>query len=227
MSGRLQELMVVFDRERQAFMTYLGVPWEPLGEEIRAAQQAVQEAGAAQGLRLDGPAEMQKPIAGPHAMLFFQWGYRLGILETFLSEEPLSEREQMIMAAAITAVPGWDASGWWQGNHRLPLLASDAPLPFTTYVLLPAVACPARHPPAVLAAGRCLNCAEAVKRFGLWPTRCQDCHSDRDEALELVERQGYICPVCLPMLQERVGQPRQVSEPPADAPGAQDPGAEA
>lgn len=208
MSRRLQELMIVFDRERQTFTPYLGVPWEPLGEEITAAQRAAEEAGVAQGLRLEGPAEISKPIAGPHAILFFQWGYEHGLIECFLSEGPLTAQEQAIVAAAIAAVPDWEASVWWQGNTRLPLLETDKPQPFTVYAPLPAVACPARHPPTVLAAGRCDHCAEAVGRYGVWPTRCAVCQCDRSRALALMEQQGYICPICLPMQQDRVGQAR-------------------
>lgn len=219
MSGRLQEVWITFDREHQLLMTYLGVPWEPLGEEIKDAQRAVKEAGEAQGLRLEGPVEISKPLAGPHAILFFRWGYP-GTIDTFLSEEPLTPGEQAIVATAIAAAPGWFTGAQWQGNTRLPLLEGEAPQPFATYVQLAAVACPARHPAAVLAVGRCLNCDEAVKRFGLWPTRCAVCGSNREQALQLMEQQGYICPICLPMQQDRIGQPREASVSPADAPGA-------
>lgn len=106
MSGRLQELTIVFDRERQTFVHYLGVPWEPLGDEIREALRAVEAAGAAHGLRLDGPDEIRRPVAAPHAVLLFRWGYP-GSIEYFPSEEPLTETEQVMVAAAFVAVPGW------------------------------------------------------------------------------------------------------------------------
>lgn len=208
MSGRMQELMLVFNREQQTFMVYRGMPWEAEGEEILAAQRAAEEAAAARGFRLDGPDEISKPIAGPHAIVFFRWGYP-GTIDTFLSEALLTIAEQAIVAAAIAAAPGWFTGAQWQGNTRLPLLTGDAPQPLRVYRLLPAVACPARHPLAVLAAGRCDHCEAAVRHFGLWPTKCDACRSDRDEAMTLMERQEYLCPICLPMLQDRIGQPRQ------------------
>lgn len=211
MSGRMQELWMTFDREQRTFVVYRGMPWEAQGEEIRAAQRAAEEAGAAQGMRLEGPDEMSKPLPEPYARLFFRWGYP-GTIDTFLSEEPLTPAEQAIVGAAIAAAPGWLAGAQWQGNVRLPLLESDVPQPFTTYAQLAAVACPARHPAAVLAAGRCDHCAEAAKRFGVWPTRCGACGSDRDQALRLMEQQGYLCSICLPMYQDRVGQPRPPAE---------------
>lgn len=106
MSGRMQELTIVFDREQQTFKHYLGVPWEPLGDEIRAAERAVETAGAAQGLRLDGPDEIRRPVAAPHAVLLFRWGYP-GTIEYFPSEEPLTEAEPVIVATAFAVVPGW------------------------------------------------------------------------------------------------------------------------
>lgn len=219
MSGRMQELLIVFNREQQTFMVYRGMPWEAEGEEIQAAQRAAEKAGAAHRLRLDGPNEIRRPVAEPHAVLFFQWGYP-GRVAIFLSEEPLTWSEQAIVAEALTVARGWSSGEWWQGNHRLPLLESDAPQPFTTYSLLPAVACPARHPPAVLAAGRCDHCEAAVRRYGVWPTQCSLCWGDRKQALHLMEQQGYICPVCLPMQQDRIGQPREARTRPSDAPGA-------
>ena len=221
MSGRMQELTIVFHREHQTFRHYLGVPWEPLGDEIRAAERAVETAGAAQGLLLEGPEEIRRPVAEPHAVLFFQWGYP-GRIATFLSEEPLTPTEQAIVAEALAVARGWSIGEWWQGNHRLPLLSSYAQQPFTVYAALPAIACPARHPAAVLAAGCCDHCAEAVTRFGVWPTRCSVCWSDRDQALALMEQQGYVCPICLPMQQDRIGQPRRLSALPVDTPHAEE-----
>lgn len=104
-SERLQEVVVLFNRDHQSFMTYWGVPWEPMCQEISAANQAIQAAGTAQGLRLDGPAELEKPLTGPHALLRFRRG-QPGAVEVF-SSEPLTEREQTIITAAIAAVPGW------------------------------------------------------------------------------------------------------------------------
>ena len=219
MSGRMQELTIMFDREQLTFMHYLGVPWEALGDEIRAAERAVEAAGAAQGLRLDGPDEIRRPVAEAHAVLLFQWGYP-GRIATFLSEEPLTPAEQAIVAEALAVAPGWFSGEWWQGNHRLLVLENAAPQPFTRYAVLPALACPSRHPAAVLASGRCDHCVAMVNRFGVWPTRCAVCGSDRDQALHLMEQQGSICPVCLPMQQDRIGQPREARTRPADAPGA-------
>lgn len=207
MSGRMQELWITFDRTHQTFMVYRGMPWEAEGEEIRAAQRAAEEAGAAHGFRLDGPDEISKPIAGPHVILFFRWGYP-GTIDTFLSADPLTDAEQAIVATALAAAPGWLTGAQWQGNTRLPLLEGDASQPFTRYAVLPALACPSRHPAPVLAAGRCAHCEEAVQRFGVFPTRCAVCRCDRDQALDLMEQQGYICPICLPMQQDRIGQPR-------------------
>jgi len=206
-SGRKQELMIVFDRERQACLPYRGMPWEALGEEILAAQRAVLAAAEGQGLRVDGPEEVQKPIPGPHATLFLQWGYP-GSVDVFLSEEPLLPAEQAIVAAALATLPAWQMGCWWQGNTHLPLLEHEAPQPFSQYRALPAVACPARHPATVLAVGLCDHCTALVRRYGGWPVRCSICRSDRDRAFRLMEQQGYICPICLPMEQERIGQPR-------------------
>lgn len=96
----------------------------------------------------------------------------------------------------------------WRLHAKLPLLEGDVPQQDGVYRQLPAVACPARHPPAVLAAGRCDHCEAVVRRFGVWPTRCAVCGSDRSRALDLMQHQGYICPVCLPMQQDHIGQPR-------------------
>lgn len=211
MSGRMQELTIVFDREQRTFLVYRGMPWEAEGEEILAARRAAEAAGAAHGFRLDGPDEISQPLPEPYAVLFFQWGYP-GRITTFLSEEPLTWSEQAIVAEALAVARGWSIGEWWQGKGRLPVLENDALRPFSVYRLLPAVACPAKHPAAVLAAGRCDHCAWAVSRFGVWPTRCATCGSDRDRALLLMEQQGYVCPICLPMRQDRVGQPRQEGE---------------
>ncbi|HLW00092.1 MAG TPA: hypothetical protein VKT82_15595 [Ktedonobacterales bacterium] len=207
MSGRKQELLIVFDRERQACLPYRGMPWEAEGEEIVTVQRAVITAAEVQGLGIDGPEEIRQPIEGPHATLFFQWGYP-GSVDMFLSEEPLLGSEQAIVAAALATLPGWQMGCWWQGNTHLPLLEHEAPQPFSHYRALPALACPSKHPATVLAVGMCDHCAAQAQQYGIWPTRCAVCGSDRDRAFRLLEQQGYICPVCLPMEQGRIGQAR-------------------
>jgi hypothetical protein len=199
MSGRKQELMLVFERAKGTFAPYRGMPWEPEGEEIVAAQQAATVAAEGYGLRVEGPEEVRKPLPGPYATLFLQWGYP-GSVDAFLSEEPLLPTEQAILAAALATLPGWQMGCWWQGNTHLPLLEHEAPQPFSQYRALPAVACPARHPAVVLAAGRCVSCAEAAQRYGVWPTRCSICLSDRTKAFRLRDAQGLVCPICLPMV---------------------------
>jgi hypothetical protein len=202
-----RSLTIAFEREQGAIAFYFSRPWMPtLPAEVRDALREALAAALVQGLRRANLDEIERLPAGPQATL--TWDYGANRLEVFLSDEPLAEREQAVIAAAVAAA-GREVSEWRQGNTRLPWLDGGAPQPFTTYALLPAVACPARHPSAVLAAGRCDHCAWAVTRFGVWPTRCATCGSDRDQALQLMERQGYICPICLPMMQDRIGQPRQ------------------
>ena len=160
MSGRMQELTIVFDREQQTFMHYLGVPWEPLGDEIRAAERAVEAAGAEHGLRLEGPDEIRRPVAAPHAVLLFRWGYP-GSIESFPSEEPLTESEQGIVAAAFAAVPGWYVyrkPSWltWycQAHERLPqTTCRDCGL--------------ALCPQCVQFAGQCMGCHQRQAVSGL------------------------------------------------------------
>jgi hypothetical protein len=201
-----RSLIIAFDREQGAIAFYFNLPWTPtLPAEIRGALRAAEAAAMVQGLRQATLDEVQRLPAGPQAELI--WNYGTGHLEVSLSEEPLTEREQAVVAAAVAAA-GWQVNSWRQGSTRLPLLEEETPQPFGVYRLLPSVACPARHPPAVLAVGRCDHCAWAVTRFGVWPTRCATCGSDRDRALQLMEQQGYVCPICLPMRLDCVGLPR-------------------
>lgn len=203
-------LTIAFEREQGAIAFSFNLPWTPtLPAEVRKALRAAEAAALVQGLRRATLDEVQRLPAGPQAEL--TWNYGTGQLEVSLSEEVLTEREQAVVAAAVAAA-GWKVSEWRHGSRVLPLLEEETPQPFSVYRLLPAVACPARHPPAVLADGRCHHCDESVKRFGLWPTRCGVCRCDRDRALDLMEQQGYLCPVCLPMMLDRVGQPRPSRE---------------
>jgi hypothetical protein len=208
MSVQQRSLIIAFEREQGAIAFSFNLPWTPtLPAEVRGALRAAEAAAMVQGLRTANPDEGGRLPNGPQATL--TWNYGTGQLEVSLPEEPLTEREQAVVAAAVAAA-GWKVSSWRHGDTRLPLLEAETPQPLSVYRLLPAVACPARHPPAVLAAGACQNCEEGVRRYGLWPTRCDVCRSDRDQALDLMHEQGYICPICLPMQQDRVGQPRQM-----------------
>jgi hypothetical protein len=197
--------MLVFDCQRQLFTTYVGAPWVPLSEDISAAQRAALAAADMQGLCPVGADKIAPSSVGPHAVLVFCWGGERGLLEGFLSEEPLTEAEQAVVAATLAAVPGWEVA--WPLRPTLRPSGGAGAASFTTYILLPAVACPAQHPLHVLALGSCERCSEAIRCSAIWPTRCAVCRADRSQALALMEQQGCICPICLPLLQDQIGQP--------------------
>jgi hypothetical protein len=195
--------MLVFDRQHQRFTSYVGAPWVPLSEDIAAAQRAATAAADVQGLCPIGSDQIAPSSVGPHAVLVFCWGGERDLLAVFLSEEPLTAAEQAVVAAALSAVPEWEVT-WPQRPTLLPSREAE-PAPFATYTLLPAAACPARHPLQVLALGDCERCSEAIRCSAIWPTRCAVCRADRRQALALMEQQGHICPICLPCCETRLG----------------------
>jgi hypothetical protein len=205
MNELCQELMLVFDRQHQLFTSYVGAPWVPLCEEISTAQRAALAVADVQGLCPIGADQITPSNVGPYAVLVFCWGGERGLLEGFLSEEPLTAVEQAVVDAALAAVSSWEVA-WPQRPALLPSRDAE-PAPFTSYTMLPAVACPARHPLQVLTLGYCERCSEAIRCSAIWPTRCAVCRADRRQALALMEQQGCICPICLPLLQDQIGQP--------------------
>lgn len=205
MNEPCQELMLVFDREHQRFTSYVGAPWVPLYEESAAAQRTAVAAADVQGLCPVGADQIPPSSGGPHAVLVFCWSGERGLLKGFRSEEKLSAVEQAVVSAALVAVPGWEVS--WPQRPTLRPRAGAEPAPFTTYTLLPAVACPAQHPLHVLALGYCERCSEAIRCAAIWPTHCAVCRADRRAAMALMEQQGLLCPICLPLLQDQIGQP--------------------
>src|ERR1051326_9016881 len=113
MNDSCQELMLVFDRQHQRFTSYVGAPWVLLSEDIAAAQRAATAAADVQGLCPVGADQIAPSNVGPYAVLEFCWGDKCGLLEGFRSEEPLTEAEQAVVAAALAALPEW-AVAWPQ-----------------------------------------------------------------------------------------------------------------
>lgn len=86
------------------------------------------------------------------------------------------------------------------------------PFPLDVYQELEPARCPAGHPPAIIAARACSHCQETRRRYGMWPSYCQICHTERIyRARKQMERDGRP-PVCLPMYTDRLGQHRKESE---------------
>src|ERR1051326_7352947 len=103
MNDSCQELMLVFDGKHQRFTSYMGAPWVPLSEDIAAAQRAATAAAATHGLCPVGADQITPSTIGPYAVLVFIWGGERGLLEGFLSEEPLPATEQAVVDAALAA----------------------------------------------------------------------------------------------------------------------------
>jgi hypothetical protein len=81
------------------------------------------------------------------------------------------------------------------------------------YTELDPAACPAGHPPEIIALRVCEHCQTANRRSGIWPPYCQFCHTERMYASwKRMEREGLICLVCLPMCADRLGQRRRELE---------------
>lgn len=77
------------------------------------------------------------------------------------------------------------------------------------YQELDPAACPAGHPPEIVALRACSHCQASRQRTGEWPSYCHFCHTERMYASwKRMEQDGLICLVCLPMCADRLGQIR-------------------
>lgn len=90
--------------------------------------------------------------------------------------------------------------------------AYDPFAPPDVYRELDPAACPAGHPPEIIALRVCAHCQAAKQRSGVWPSYCHVCHTERMYASwKRMEQERLICLVCLPMYADRIGQIRPVS----------------
>jgi len=81
------------------------------------------------------------------------------------------------------------------------------------YLELDPAACPAGHPPEIVALRACPHCRTSWQHAGRWPSYCQVCHTERMYAARRrMEQEGLICLVCLPMYAEWLGQLRKANE---------------
>jgi hypothetical protein len=81
------------------------------------------------------------------------------------------------------------------------------------YQELDPATCPAGHPPEISTLRVCTQCETARQRSGVWPPYCHVCHTERMYASwKRMEQDGQICPVCLPMCVDRLGQIRPAAK---------------